>query len=132
MPLSSADAFDLADRALDASIEIRRLRNRRWDDLKPAQRETMKNQADALSLVSDQLLNQAIRLVLDETAVSVAGVRRAAQRATAALKTLGDLRAALDVAAALAGLAGAVLSENPAAIAAAAKNLLDVVGGDDA
>src|SRR5438034_479412 len=101
MPVSSQDAFDIADKLLDASIAIMKFRNDQWDSLNPLKREALKNQAHTLSIVSDQMLNKAIALVIDETSASVSNLKSATDKATRALKTLNDIKKALAIASAL-------------------------------
>jgi hypothetical protein len=124
MVVPADEVFAMAERFLEASIALKRFRLERWKRLSPKQRSVLRDQAQTLSTLSDQLLNKAIRLVLDDLKESLEAVKGATERATEAVRELKNVADVLAVATGLVALAGAITTENPAAVAAAVADLV--------
>ncbi|MGQ0794437.1 MAG: hypothetical protein ACT4NX_10215 [Deltaproteobacteria bacterium] len=89
----------------------------------------------AVSGAAGELLGQSAKLgamsihgTSQELSEAAEGLQKASKIAVKTLKTLANVKKALAVASALAGLAGAALTGNPKAIIAAAKDAIGVIG----
>ena len=71
------------------------------------------------------MVTKAVGLVLAESAASAKKIQAATGEARAAVKRLHDVAKVIDVATAAVGLAAAIVSKDPGAIAKNVKNVFD-------
>ena len=124
-PLTSDDALALSKSYRDLSVAIGDFRFKNWNTLSEADRKTLEEKEWALLNASSDMVTKAVGLILDESAAAAKKVQGAATTAEKAVKTLKDVRKVITVATAAVGLAAAIASKDPGAIAKNAKAVLD-------
>jgi len=116
MQLTSEQALDLSQRFRALSVTLRDFRFSHWDELLPAQREAVENSEWSLLNDSSDMITEAVGLALDESETSFLRLQDSTEKAGDALKSLKQIQAIIDVAAAAVGLAGAIISRDPVAV----------------
>ena len=124
-PLTSDDAFALSKSFRDLSVAIGDYRFSHWNTLSAADRTTLENEEWSLLNAASDMITKAVGLTLDESQAGVARLNGAAATAQKAVKTLNDVRKVITVATASVGLAAAIMSKDPGAIAKNAKAVFD-------
>jgi hypothetical protein len=124
-PLTSDDAFALSKSFRDLSVTIGDYRFSHWNTLSAADRTTLENEEWSLLNAASDMITKAVGLILDESQAGVARLTGAAASAQKAVKTLNDVRKVITVATASVGLAAAIMSKDPGAIAKNAKAVFD-------
>jgi hypothetical protein len=124
-PLTSDDALALSKSFRDLSVSIGDFRFKNWNTLSEADRKTLEDEEWSLLNNSSDMVTKAVGLALDESQGGAQRVQSAAGAAQKAVKTLNDVRKVINVATASVGLAAAILSKDPGAIAKNAKAVLD-------
>jgi hypothetical protein len=124
-PLSSDDAFALSKSFRDLSVAIGDIRMAQWASLTPETRRALEDEEWSLLNASSEMVTKAVGLVLDESAASAKKIQAATGEARAAVKRLHDVAKVIDVATAAVGLAAAIVSKDPGAIAKNVKNVFD-------
>ncbi len=132
MKLTSEEAFELSKRFRELSVELGNFRFSNWKELTPAQRRTMEDAEWSLLNASSDMITTAVGIVLDETEISLQALQESTNKAKRAIKTLKTVRKVIKVATVAVGLAAAIVSKDPGAIAKNAKALIDVVTEEDA
>jgi hypothetical protein len=125
MPLTSADALALSKSFRDLSVAIGDFRFANWDALGDANRELLENEEWSILNASSDMVTKAVGLGLDESDPAAKKVQGATASALKAVKTLKDISKVIGVATATVGLAAAVISKDPGAIAKNAKAVFD-------
>jgi hypothetical protein len=125
MPLSSDDAFALSKAFRDLSVAVGDIRMARWASLTPDTRRALEDEEWSLLNASSDMVTKAVGLVLDETTASAKKIQAATGQARDAVKRLHDVGKVIDVATAAVGLAAAIVSKDPGAIAKNVKNVYD-------
>jgi hypothetical protein len=125
MPLTSADALALSKSFRDLSVAIGDFRFANWDALGDANRELLENEEWSILNASSDMVTKAVGLALDESDPAAKKVQGATASALKAVKTLKDISKVIGVATATVGLAAAVISKDPGAIAKNAKAVFD-------
>ena len=125
MPLTSADALSLSKSFRDLSVAIGDFRFANWDALGDANRKLLENEEWSILNASSDMVTKAVGLALDESDPAAKKVQGATASALKAVKTLKDSAKGLGVATATVGLAAAVISKDPGAIAKNAKAVFD-------
>jgi hypothetical protein len=125
MPLTSADALALSKSFRDVSVAIGDFRFANWDALGDANRKLLENEAWSLLNASADMVTKAVGLGLDESDPAAKKVQGATASALKAVKTLKDISKVIGIATATVGLAAAVISKDPGAIAKNAKAVFD-------
>jgi hypothetical protein len=125
MPLSSDDAFALSKAFRDLSVAVGDIRMARWASLTPDTRQALEDEEWSLLNASSDMVTKAVGLVLDETTASAKKIQAATGQARDAVKRLHDVGKVIDVATAAVGLAAAIVSKDPGAIAKNVKNVYD-------
>ncbi|HTY78106.1 MAG TPA: hypothetical protein VMI34_09840 [Candidatus Bathyarchaeia archaeon] len=125
MPLTSADAFKLSKAFHDLSVAIGEYRFGHWDTLSDDARKTLEDEEWSLLNASSDMITKAVGLALDESDPGAQKVQAAAAAAQKAVKTVKDVGKVINIAAASVGLAAAIMSKDPGAIAKNAKAVLD-------
>jgi hypothetical protein len=115
MPLTSADAFKLSKVFHDLSVAI------------GGNRATLEDEEWSLLNASSDMVTKAVGLALDESDPGAQNVQKAAAAAQKAVKTLKEVGKVINIAAATVGLAAAIGSKDPGAIAKNAKAVFDAV-----
>ncbi len=131
MKLTSEEAFELSRRFRELSVALGNVRFSRWKELSPAQRRTIEDAEWSLLNASSDMITSAVGIVLDETEASFRTLQRSTDKAKRALQTLKTVRRVINVAIAAVGLAAAIVSRDPGAIAKNAKGLFDAATEDD-
>jgi phage terminase small subunit len=123
--LTSDDAFALSRSFRDLSVALGDYRFEHWAALSPADRTTLENEEWSLLNASSDMITKAVGLTLDESQAGAQGVNGATAAAHKAVKTLKNVRKVIGVATAAVGLAAAVVSKDPGAVAKNAKAVFD-------
>ena len=130
MPLTSEEAFDLARQLRGAAVDIGNYRFKHWDELGKARREKLEVLEWDLAVGAMQTTTAGVGLALEEVDTSLTALRDATGKARKAIKTLEDVRKVIKVATALVGLAAAVASKDPVAVAKNAKKVYEIATED--
>jgi hypothetical protein len=125
MPLTSADALSLSKSFRDLSVAIGDYRFAHWDALSEADRKMLEDEEWSILNASSDMVTKAVGLALDESDPAAKKVQGATASALKAVKTLKDISKVIGVATAAVGLAAAVISKDPGAIAKNAKAVFD-------
>ena len=131
MKLTSEEAFELSRRFRELSVELGNFRFSNWKELSAAQRRTMEDWAWSLLNASSDMITTAVGIVLDETEISFQALQESTNKAKRAIRTLKTVRKVIKVATVAVGLAAAIISKDPGAIAKNAKALIDVATEED-
>ena len=132
MALSSDDAGALADQFQGAAAAIRDYLRDNFDTSDSPDYAALNDLAMTLVLKSSEMTTSAVGLAIDEMADDSAELRQIAAEAKDNLAQLQDIRTAINVAAAVVGLATAIASKNPGGTFNAAKDLRDALQAADA
>ena len=124
-PLTSDDALALSKSYRDLSVAIGDFRFKNWNTLSEADRKALEEKEWALLNASSDMVTKAVGLTLEESDAAAKKVQGAAATAEKAVKTLKEVRKVITIAAAAVGLAAAIASKDPGAIAKNAKAVLD-------
>ena len=127
MALSSGDASALADLFRDAAAAIRDYLRDNFDTSDSPDYEALNDFAMTLVLKSSEMTTTAVGLAIDDMADDSAELRQVTAEAKDSLGQLQDIRSAINLAAAVVGLATAIASKNPGGAFNAAKDLRDVL-----
>jgi len=125
MPLTSADALSLSKSFRDLSVAIVYYRYKHWHALSEADRKMLEDEEWSILNASSDMVTKAVGLALDESDPAAKKVQGATATALKAVKTLKDISKVIGVATATVGLAAAVISKDPGAIAKNAKAVFD-------
>jgi len=125
MPLTSADALSLSKSFRDLSVAIGDFRFAHWDALGEANRKLLEDEEWSILNASSDMVTKAVGLALDESDPAAKKEQGATTSALKAVKTLKDISKVIGVATATVGLAAAVISKDPGAIAKNAKAVFD-------
>ena len=124
-PLTSDDAFALSKSFRDLSVALGDFRFAHWNTLSESDRTTLEDEEWSLLNSASDMITKAVGLTLDESQAGVARLKSATASAQKAVKTLNDVRKVITVATATVGLAAAIVSKDPGAIATNAKAVFD-------
>jgi len=124
-PLTSDDALALSKSYRDLSVAIGDFRFKNWNTLSEADRKALEEKEWALLNASSDMVTRGVGLTLDEAEAAAKKVQGAAATAEKAVKTLKEVRKVITIATAAVGLAAAIASKDPGAIAKNAKAVLD-------
>ena len=127
MKLNSEQLFALSKSLRETSVAIGDYRFANWDALKPKQRSQLEGAEWSLLNASSDVTTIAVGLVLDESQWAFDKLKGLIEKSNKTLKTLNQVREAINLATAAVGLAGAIISKNPQAIAQQAKGLFDII-----
>ena len=116
-PLNSAQVFELATSLRQCALALGEWRIARVEVLSREIWDQLDDQEMTLLNSASDLYTTGIGLVLDETTVSLQGLRDSLQRARAAIHRLADAREALKVVASLLLLAAALTAGSLAGMA---------------
>jgi hypothetical protein len=128
--LTADDALDLAKRFHDMAVVVGNYRFDKWNALSAAQRKALEDAQWSLLNSSSDMITVAVGIVLDTSAASLKEIRAATGKAQKTLKTLANVKKAIRIATAAVGLAAAIASKDPGAIAKNAKGLVDAATAD--
>ena len=131
MKLTSEEAFELSRRFRELSVELGNFRFSKWKELSPAQRRTIEDAEWSLLNASSDMITSAVGIVLDETETSFQKLQGSTNKAKRAIQTLKTVRKVINIATAAVGLAAAIISRDPGAIAKNAKGLFSAATEDD-
>jgi hypothetical protein len=129
MQLTSDQALDLSQRFRGISVALRDFRFAQWNALSPAERQAVEGAEWSLLNASSDMITAAVGLTLDETELSFQQLQDSTDRAKGAVQSLKEIQAVIDVATAAVGLAGAIISKSPGAIAKCVATVYTTVKG---
>lgn len=132
MALSSDDAGALADLFQGAAAAIRDYLRDNFDTSDSPDYVALNDFAMTLVLKSSEMTTTAVGLAIDDMADDSAELRQVTAEAKDSLGQLQDIRTAINLAAAVVGLATAIASRNPGGAFNAAKDLRDALQAADA
>jgi len=125
MPLTSADAFKLSKSFHDLSVAVGQYRFGNWNSLTDETRKTLEDEEWSLLNASSDMITKAVGLALDESDPGAQKVQAATAAATKAVKTVKNVGKVINITTASVGLAAAIVSKDPGAIAKNAKAVFD-------
>ncbi len=125
MPLTSDDAFKLSKAFHDLSVAIGEYRFKNWATLTDDTRKTLENEEWSLLNASSDMVTKAVGLALDESDPGAQKVQASTAAAQKAVKTVKEVGKVISIATAAVGLAAAIISKDPGAIAKNAKSVFD-------
>jgi len=125
MPLTSADAFKLSKAFHDLSVAVGEYRFGNWNSLTDETRKTLEDEEWSLLNASSDMITKAVGLALDESDPGAQKVQAATAAATKAVKTVKNVGKVINITTASVGLAAAIVSKDPGAIAKNAKAVFD-------
>lgn len=124
MAITADQAFDLADGLRDCSVAIGDHLYANWDTLTPSLRRDLEREEIDLRTFATRVRVRAVGIVLDDVDASVSRLKKATKDATEVITRIKDAKRALEIGTAVVTLAGAIVSENPQAIASALQGLI--------
>lgn len=124
--ITKEDAFELAQKCREASVELGNFRFKNWQTLSPKERQDLENEEWDLLTISSSLLTKAVGIALEESELTVKRLKESVEQGKKVLKNIDTARNALRMAGGLLALAGAVVSKNPAAIISTAKDVFEI------
>ena len=125
MPLTSADAFKLSKAFRELSVAIGDYRFGNWNTLSEDNRRTLEDEEWSLLNASGDMITKAVGLTLEESDPAGQKIQAATAAAQKAVKTLKEVGKVIGVATAAVGLAAAIVSKDPGAIAKNSKAVFD-------
>ena len=117
MQLTSDQALDLSQQFQGLSVSLGDFRFSHWIALSPAQRHAIGSSEWSLLNASSDMITAAVGLALDESECGFQSLQDSTNKAKAAIQTLEAIQTVIDIATAAVGLAGAIISKDPGAIA---------------
>ena len=124
--LTGEDAVALAQSVHDLAVNLGEYKFANWKKLTPAQRSKLNEQQISLFTSSSDLVTLAVGIVLDDSKTSLAGIEEATDQAKKAIRTIKTVKKVIGIATAAVGLAAAIASKDPGAIAKNTKALFAV------
>ena len=100
-----------------------------WAELSKSQRAEIESHEWTLLTYSSNMAARSIRLAGDEAAAALAGITRATQRLTAAVRRVASVKRALSIATSAVALGGAIASGHALAIGEAVSEAVSVADG---
>jgi hypothetical protein len=128
--LTADDALALAGRFHDLAVAAGNYRFDNWEKLTTAQRKSLEDAQWSLLNASSDMITRAVGIILDGSETSLKQIQAATGEAEKTLKTLKNIKKAIRVATAAVGLAAAIASKDPGAIAKNAKSLVEAATAD--
>jgi hypothetical protein len=125
--LNEDQALQLAKAFKTAALSVSSFTVEHWAQLSPAERDKLNSLEWSLFNGSEDCINLATILALDDLESVLRDISNATKAATDAVKTINSVKAAISIAASTLTLASAVLSKNPQGIASAVKDLYDEI-----
>lgn len=130
MKVTSDQLFELSKTLRDTSVAIGNYRFANWGSLKPKERSSLEAAEWSLLNTSSDVTTIAVGVILDDSQWAFNKLQGLIKEANETLETLAQVKKAINIATAAVGLAGAIISKNPAAIGQQAKNLYEVIQKD--
>lgn len=117
--LAAADARAIARDYHDIAVSLGAHRFANWEQLTSSRRAELERLEWRLLHYSSDMTTRAIDLAVDDLEEALGGIKRAVKVLKRAVKHAGDVRGAIRAAARAVTLGAAIVTGNPAAIAAA-------------
>lgn len=117
--LASADARAIARDYHDIAVSLAAQRFASWERLSHSRRVELERLEWTLLTYSSDMTTRAIDLAVDDLDAALGGIRRAVKALKRAVKHADDVRDAIAAAARAVTLGAAIVTGNPAALAAA-------------
>lgn len=125
MALTSDDALELSRQFRELANDLSNYRFSNWQNLTPTQKRDLEDEEWSLLNAASDMTTKAIGLALDESDMNFQTVKRSVGKAKKAIKKLEKVGDVIRVATASVGLAAAIMSKDPGAIAKNAKLVVD-------
>lgn len=127
MKITASEARNLAIHFRSAAVALGDRRLREWEALSEKERSEMDDREWSLLMAASDVTTMAVGLIIDEVKASADQLAAQAARAEAAIRTVKNVKAAVEIAGALLILAASIVAQNPPAIAAATGGLADAL-----
>ena len=128
--LTPSKVNELAKSLLAMAELIGEYRRQHYDTLSVRERKEMKDLQQAILKYADQLFTLSAILVLDDVQIPLSSIVDLTNQMKITLQTLRDVQKAIDIAASVVDLGGAIFSSDPKAMAVALSNLSDQLNKD--
>ncbi|MGD9853254.1 MAG: hypothetical protein AB7T38_18560 [Nitrospirales bacterium] len=125
MPLTSADALELSKQFRELANDLGNYRFSNWQNLTPTQKRDLEDEEWSLLNAASDMTTKAIGLALEESDTNFQSVKSSVGKAKKAIKKLEKVGEVIKVATASVGLAAAIMSKDPGAIAKNAKLVVE-------
>ncbi|HQU28591.1 MAG: hypothetical protein KC563_06395 [Nitrospira sp.] len=125
MPLTSTDALELSKQFRDMANDLGNYRFDHWSSLTPTQKRDLEDEEWSLLNAASDMTTKAVGLALDESEITFQSVKSSVGKAKKAIKKLEKVGEVIKVATATVGLAAAIMSKDPGAIAKNAKLVVE-------
>ena len=126
MPISKEQALAIAQEFMDATYELGKYRFQHFQNLSPAQVQSVEDAEWELLNYSSSFITKAVGIALADLQADLQTIADAIAAAKQVIKTIDALRDVIDVVAALIQLGGAIATGEPDVIVKKAKDLLGV------
>lgn len=124
-PFTADQALEMARAFKKSALAIGRFTIARWQELSPAERKELNHNEWKLFHASEDLINRASKLELDDLEKSLKSIVSATEKANRAVKNVTSVKKAVSIAASLVALADAVMSKSPSATARGLRRVYD-------
>src|SRR5262249_40371807 len=111
--ISSDDALALARLFKESGHELGQYQLDHWDELSKAQRNALTEKEHELLDNSQNLITEAVGVLLDDTKASLAQIKKATNQANDAIQTVKKIKKVLTIASALVTLGASIYAGNP-------------------
>lgn len=126
MPISKQQARDIAEAYLQLSHALGRYRFDNFATLKPAVRQRIEDAEWDLLGASGTITTKAVGIALHDMQDDLKAIADGTARARKAIETIQTVKDVMEVTAAAVVLGGAIVAQNPGAIASAAADLFSI------
>lgn len=130
MKLTIDDAKNLAISFRDVSVSLGKYRFDNWSILSEKQRTSIENMEWTLLNYSSDFITQAVGLILDDATASLKKIQQATAKAKQVIAKIKTIKKVIDVSTSVIGLAAAIVTKNPVAIASALANVVSTAEED--
>jgi len=125
--LTKKQALDLAKAFKASALSVGTYTVEHWAELPPSERERLNSIEWSLFNASEDMINLATQLALDDLEAVLENIEKATKAATNAIKKIETTKKAVSIAAGLLTLASAIMSKSPSAILSALKDIADEI-----
>ena len=125
MPLTSTEALELSKQFRDLANDLGNFRFSNWAGLTATQKRDLEDEEWSLLNAASDMTTKAVGLALEESEINFQSIKSSVGKAKKAIKKLEKVGEVIKVATATVGLAGAIMSKDPGAIAKNAKLVVE-------
>jgi len=124
MKINRQQALEIAETFRDLSVALGDYRFKNWSKLTPGKRTQIENIEWTLLNYSSDFITTAVRINLDNLQSDLKAIKKSTADAKKAIRSINKIKDVINVATSVAVLGGAIASQNPSAILAAANDLI--------